>query len=212
MQAGNASLEPSAWCGLSPVAQLVRCFSSTLHSPVGPTLHSFHPCVCSSSFLPLQILAMIKDLTHNVPKLIYAFNSYLVRDCHGHNGARQTLLIPHSALSPGRERDIYAIIIQISTDCVMVPCRGWWWVAVVEPVGACTWAPGWASVPRLWIWPGWKGRGSQGHLSCSPGLGWSLKYKQTLTRHIGGEGVYYSKRGCAKALGQGNMVCLRNPQ
>lgn len=75
---------------------------------------------------------MIKDLTHNVPKLIYAFNSYLVRDCHGHNGARQTLLIPHGALSPGRERDIYAIIIQISTDCVMVPSRGWWWVAVVE--------------------------------------------------------------------------------
>ena len=122
-QAGSASLEPSAWCGLSPVAQLVKCFSSTLHSPVGRTLYSFHPCVCSSS-LPLQILAFFKDLTHNVPKFIYAFNSYLVRDCHGHNGARQTLLIPQGALSPGREGDIYVIIIQISTDCVMGPRSG----------------------------------------------------------------------------------------
>ena len=119
--------------------------------PHGTYYALFPPLCLLFFFFPLQILAMIKDLTHNVPKLIYTFNSYLVRDCHGHNGARQTLLIPHGALSPGRERDIYAIIIQISTDCVMVPCRGWWGVAVVEPVAACTWAPGWASVPRLWI-------------------------------------------------------------
>ena len=60
MQAGNASLEPSAWCGLSPVAQLVRCFSSALHIPMGLTLHSFHPCVCSSSFFLFRFLPWLK--------------------------------------------------------------------------------------------------------------------------------------------------------
>jgi len=119
---------------------------------VGRTLYSFHPCVCPSS-LPLQILAFFKDLTHNVPKFIYAFNSYLVRDCHGHNGARQTLLIPQGALSPGREGDIYVIIIQISTDCVMGPRRGC-------VVGGLAWWSLWEPVPGHLAGPLYPGSGS----------------------------------------------------
>lgn len=103
-------------------------------------------------------------------------------DCHGHNGARQTLLIPHGALSPGRERDIYVIIIQISTDCVMGPYRGCvvggWCGGACGSLYLGTWL-GLCTQALDLTWLKRKGKSGTSFLqSCRP-LGWGLKYKRT---------------------------------